>query len=48
VKERVEAAGHAVVIGGELFSDAMGDHPPEDTYVGMVQHNVNTLVGALQ
>jgi len=48
VKERVEAAGHAVVIGGELFSDAMGDHPPEDTYVGMVEHNVKTLVGALQ
>jgi manganese/zinc/iron transport system substrate-binding protein len=48
VKERVEAAGHAIVIGGELFSDAMGDHPPEDTYIGMVQHNVNTLVGALQ
>lgn len=48
VKERVEAAGHAVVIGGELFSDAMGDHPPDDTYVGMVQHNVNLLVKALQ
>ena len=48
VKERVEAAGHKVVIGGLLFSDAMGDHPPTDTYVGMIRHNVNTMVEALR
>ena len=48
VRESVQARGHAVVIGGELFSDAMGDHAPEDTYVGMVEHNVKTLVRALR
>jgi manganese/zinc/iron transport system substrate-binding protein len=48
VKERVAAAGHAVAIGGELYSDAMGDHPPEDTYVGMIRHNIDTMVGALR
>jgi manganese/zinc/iron transport system substrate-binding protein len=35
-------------IGGSLFSDAMGDPgTPEGTYIGMVRHNVNTIVGAL-
>jgi len=48
VQERVRKAGHEVSIGGELFSDAMGDEPPADTYVGMVEHNVKTLVEALQ
>lgn len=43
------AKGHKVVIGGELFSDAMGkDGTPEGTYVGMVRHNVNTIVKALK
>lgn len=41
--------GHAVVIGGELFSDAMGPAgSPEGTYEGMVRHNVTTLAEALQ
>ncbi len=41
--------GHTVALGGELFSDAMGaDGTPEGTYVGMVRHNVETVVGALQ
>jgi manganese/zinc/iron transport system substrate-binding protein len=41
--------GHQVRIGGELFSDAMGaDGTPEGTYVGMVRHNVDTIVKALQ
>jgi len=41
--------GHDVVIGGELFSDAMGeDGTPEGTYIGMVRHNVNTIVNALK
>lgn len=44
----VEARGFAVAIGGELFSDAMGDPgTPEGTYVGMVRHNIDTIVGAL-
>lgn len=42
------ARGHAVTIGGELFSDAMG--PPgtyEGTYVGMIDHNVTLIARAL-
>ncbi len=39
---------HEVKIGGSLFSDAMGDAgTPEGTYIGMVKHNVNTIVKAL-
>jgi len=41
--------GHEVKIGGELFSDAMGqDGTEEGTYIGMVKHNVDTIVGALK
>lgn len=43
-----KARGHAVVIGGELFSDAMG--PPgtyEGTYIGMIDHNATTVARAL-
>ncbi len=43
------AKGHQVKLGGELFSDAMGaDGTPEGTYLGMVRHNVDTIVKALQ
>lgn len=43
------AAGRQITIGGELFSDAMGaDNTPEGTYLGMVRHNVNTIVAALK
>lgn len=42
------ARGHAVRIGGELFSDAMGDAGTyEGTYPGMIDHNVTTIVRAL-
>ncbi|MBA3889963.1 MAG: zinc ABC transporter substrate-binding protein [Gemmatimonadaceae bacterium] len=35
-------------IGSPLFSDAMGDAgTPEGTYIGMVRHNVNSIVDAL-
>ncbi len=45
----VEAKGHTVTIGGELFSDAMGaEGTPEGTYLGMVKHNVDTIVKALK
>src|SRR5690606_27627011 len=41
--------GHDLSIGGELFSDAMGEEgTPEGTYVGMIRHNVNTIVNALK
>ncbi len=40
--------GHTVVIGGELFSDAMGAPGSyEGTYVGMIDHNVTTIAKAL-
>jgi manganese/zinc/iron transport system substrate-binding protein len=47
--EGCQARGHDVVIGGTLFSDAMGDDgTPEGTYEGMVRANVKTIVNALQ
>lgn len=49
VQEAVRANGWDVEIGGELFSDAMGDEgTPEGTYKGMVKHNIDTIVGALE
>ncbi len=51
VKALIEGAasrGHAVKIGGELFSDAMGAAGTyEGTYVGMIDHNVTVIVRAL-
>ena len=48
VKAAVTAKGFNVKIGGQLFSDAMGtDGTPEGTYIGMVRHNINTIVAAL-
>jgi manganese/zinc/iron transport system substrate-binding protein len=44
----VQARGYRVNIGGELFSDALGDPgSPEGSYTGMVRHNVDTIVNAL-
>ena len=48
VQEHVRRRGHDVVIGGEMFSDAMGDTPETNHYIGMIRHNVETLVGALR
>jgi len=48
VLEWVRRTGHDVRIGGTLFSDAMGDAPPTDTYVGMVRRNTRTIVEALR
>ena len=48
VQAAVAARGHRVAIGGELFSDALGTAgTPEGTYIGMVRHNVSTIVRAL-
>lgn len=48
VKAAVKSKGFAVRIGGELFSDAMGhEGTPEGTYIGMVKHNIDTIVNAL-
>jgi manganese/zinc/iron transport system substrate-binding protein len=49
VQEAVRSRGFDVEIGGQLFSDAMGDAgTPEGTYPGMVLHNVRTIANALR
>lgn len=46
--EGASARDHSVVIGGELFSDAMGSSGTyEGTYVGMIDHNVTIISRAL-
>ncbi|MGK7651237.1 metal ABC transporter solute-binding protein, Zn/Mn family [Roseovarius sp. B08] len=46
--EGAAAQGHEVLIGGELFSDAMGEPGTyEGTYIGMIDHNVTTIASAL-
>jgi manganese/zinc/iron transport system substrate-binding protein len=48
VQAAARAQGFDVKIGGELFSDAMGNPgTPEGTYIGMVRHNIDTVVDAL-
>ena len=48
VQAAVKSRGFAVRIGGELFSDAMGNPgTPEGTYIGMVRHNIDTIVTSL-
>ena len=51
VKALIEGAasrGHKVIIGGELFSDAMGPSGTyEGTYEGMIDHNVTVITRAL-
>jgi manganese/zinc/iron transport system substrate-binding protein len=48
VRAAVQAQGFDVSLGGELFSDAMGDpETPEGTYIGMIRHNIDTMVGSL-
>lgn len=43
-----KARGHEVIIGGELFSDAMGESGTyEGTYLGMLDHNITLIVRAL-
>jgi manganese/zinc/iron transport system substrate-binding protein len=47
--EGCAARGHTVSVGGELFSDAMGDPgTPDGTYEGMIRHNVATMLKALR
>jgi manganese/zinc/iron transport system substrate-binding protein len=48
VQAAVRARGWEVVIGGELYSDAMGTAgTPDGTYQGMVRHNIDTIADAL-
>ena len=49
VVEGCKQRGHQVLIGGSLFSDAMGANgTPEGTYIGMVNANVLTITEALK
>ncbi len=52
VQALIEGARHrgsTIKVGGELYSDAMGDEgTPEGTFIGMIKHNINTIVGALK
>lgn len=46
--EGARARGKNVAIGGELFSDAMGEpNTYEGTYIGMLDHNITTVTRAL-
>ena len=46
--EGAQARGHPVVIGGKLYSDAMGAPGTySGTYIGMVDHNITTIASAL-
>jgi manganese/zinc/iron transport system substrate-binding protein len=46
--EGAAAKGHDILIGGELFSDAMGAPGTyEGTYIGMIDHNVTVITSAL-
>jgi manganese/zinc/iron transport system substrate-binding protein len=46
--EGAASRGKTIRIGGELFSDAMGPAGTyEGTYIGMIDHNVTTIVRAL-
>ncbi len=46
--EGAQAKGHEVRIGGELFSDAMGDEGTyEGTYIGMLDANLTRIARAL-
>ncbi|MDA0323368.1 MAG: zinc ABC transporter substrate-binding protein [Verrucomicrobia bacterium] len=51
IKALIEGAasrGKTVIIGGALFSDAMGPAGTyEGTYIGMIDHNVTTIARAL-
>ncbi len=45
----VNSKGHDVIIGGSLYSDALGNTGTiEGTYIGMFEYNVNTIVNALK
>nr|WP_281261212.1 zinc ABC transporter substrate-binding protein [Desmospora activa] len=49
VVKGAQQRGQTIKIGGELFSDAMGAEGTEEgTYIGMVRHNVDTIVSALK
>lgn len=49
LQEAVKSRGHEVKIGGELYSDSMGDKEHNtDTYIKTVKANTDTIVNALK
>jgi manganese/zinc/iron transport system substrate-binding protein len=47
--EAVEARGYTLELGGELFADSMGSPgTQEGTYIGMFEHNINTIYNGLK
>ncbi|WP_214482264.1 zinc ABC transporter substrate-binding protein [Bacillus sp. SM2101] len=49
VVEGAKEQEHEVMIGGSLYSDAMGEQGTEEgTYEGMYMHNIDTIVSALK
>ena len=49
LQEAVKSKGQEVVIGGTLYSDALGSTGTEEgTYIGMYKANVSTIVNALK
>ena len=48
LQEGAAASGHTVKVGGKLYSDSMGAPGSwTGTYIGMMDHNANTIAGAL-
>lgn len=48
VQHAVRARGREVALGDELYSDALGDpSSPAGTYIGMIHHNVSSIVHGL-
>lgn len=49
LRQAAKAKGKEIKIGGELFSDSLGDiDKPEGTYIGMILHNVEKIVNSLK
>jgi manganese/zinc/iron transport system substrate-binding protein len=49
VVEQCESKGKRVEIGGELFSDSLGEENSEEgTYIGMMKHNIQTFINAVK
>lgn len=47
--EGAKSRGEKVKLGGELYSDALGEEgTPTGTYMGMIRHNFKTIAGALR
>ena len=49
LQEAVQRRGFEVEIGGELFSDSLGDENQDaQTYLKMYKQNIDTIVDALK